>query len=232
MTNRSTPEDLRNQACSPGPCSTTPSATCLIDSRRSIAVFWIQRKASGSLSPSFSCRTPLARSTALRVASDSWRSETSCLEHADLGVAADRHLDRRHQVPALEGLDEVGHRSRVTGPLDEVALREGGEDDDRRDPLAGDDLGGGDAVQDRHLHVEDDQVGAQVAGQLDRLLAVAGLADHVVALLAEHLGEVHPDECLVLGDHHAAYVGVSAGVCGLCHGGKASRVRFPRCRPR
>ena len=30
--------------------------------------------------------------------------------------------------------------------------------------------------------------------------AVAGLADDVVALLGEHLGEVHPDQRLVLGD--------------------------------
>ena len=39
--------------------------------------------------------------------------------------------------------------------------------------------------------------------QLDRLLAVAGLADDVVALFGEHLGEVEPDQRLVLGDHDA-----------------------------
>ena len=69
---------------------------------------------------------------------------------------------------------------------------------------ARDPLGRGDAVEDRHLDVEDDQVGPVLLGQLDRLVAVAGLADDVVALLGEHLGEVHADQRLVLGDHDAA----------------------------
>ena len=59
---------------------------------------------------------------------------------------------------------------------------------------AGDPLGGRDPVEDRHLHVEDHQVGLQLLGQLDRGRAVAGLADDVVTLLGEHLGEVHPDQ--------------------------------------
>ena len=46
-------------------------------------------------------------------------------------------------------------------------------------------------------------------GQLDGRLPVAGLADDVVALLVEHLGEVEPDQRLVLGDHDDA-----AGVAG------------------
>ena len=61
-------------------------------------------------------------------------------------------------------------------------------------------LGGGDAVEHRHLHVEDDEVGPELLGELDGLLAVAGLADDVVALLLEHLLEVEADERLVLGD--------------------------------
>ena len=43
--------------------------------------------------------------------------------------------------------------------------------------------------------------GRSVLGQLDGPGTVAGLADDVVALLAEHLGEVHADQRLVLGDH-------------------------------
>jgi hypothetical protein len=34
-------------------------------------------------------------------------------------------------------------------------------------------------------------------------LAVASLADDVVALLDEHFGEIEPDERLVFGDQHA-----------------------------
>src|SRR3712207_8870654 len=46
---------------------------------------------------------------------------------------------------------------------------------------------------------------------LFRSLAVGRLTDDVVALLGEHLGEVHADERLVLGDHHAAGGGGSSG---------------------
>ena len=63
--------------------------------------------------------------------------------------------------------------------------------------------GGVDAVAARHLDVHDHQVGLQALGQIDGLLPVAGLADDLVALLAQHLGQVHPDERLVLGDENA-----------------------------
>ena len=43
----------------------TPSATSRIDLRRSMAVFWIQRKASGSVSPRSFCSTPLAAPSAV-----------------------------------------------------------------------------------------------------------------------------------------------------------------------
>ena len=72
----------------------------------------------------------------------------------------------------------------------------------------GDPLGRGDAVEPGHLDVEDDQVGAVLLGERDRGLAVAGLADDVVALLDEHLGEVHADQRLVLGDDDAAGPGL------------------------
>ena len=86
-------------------------------------------------------------------------------------------------------------------------------------------LRGGDPVQHRHLDVEDHQVRAQLLGEVDGLLAVAGLADDLVALLGQHLGEVHADECLVLGDDDAAYGG-SGGAVGLRHGRKASPLPF------
>ena len=146
----------------------------------------------------------MARSTALRVASRSARSATSA---SSAPISAHRltgDLDRRHEVGCGERLDHVGHRTGVAGPLHELALGERGEHHDRGDPGAGDPLGGGDAVEDRHLDVQDHQVGAVLLGQLDRLLAVAGLPDDVVPLLGEHLGEVHADQRLVLGDHDAA----------------------------
>ena len=44
--------------------------------------------------------------------------------------------------------------------------------------------------------------GSQLLGQPHRGLAVSRLADHVVALLDEHLPEVEPDQGLVLGDEN------------------------------
>ena len=53
------------------------SATSRMDSRRSIEVFWIQRKASGSVSPILVVSRDFARATSLRVANYSFMSETS-----------------------------------------------------------------------------------------------------------------------------------------------------------
>jgi hypothetical protein len=125
------------------------------------------------------------------------------LELGELLEAAHRQLDRRHQVADVERLDQIGHRPGVPGPFHQLALGERGQHHHRRNPLPGDVLGGGDAVQDRHLHVEDDQVGPQLLGEPDRLLPVTGLADDVVPLLGEHLLQVHPDQDLVLGDDDA-----------------------------
>ena len=111
----------------------TPSATWRMLSRRSIAVFWIQRNASGSLRPE--ARLELRLRPVDRLAGLQPVGEVGdlALERGELGVPADRHLDRRHQVVLAEGLDEVRHGARLPGPLDQVALGEGGEHDDRRD---------------------------------------------------------------------------------------------------
>ena len=90
------------------------------------------------------------------------------------------------------------------------------------DPLLADLLGGADAVEDRHLDVHDDDVGPELLGQRDGLLAVAGLADDVVAVLAEHLGEVEADERLVLGHEDAGRRG-AAGVVARRRAGAGSR---------
>ena len=50
--------------------------------------------------------------------------------------------------------------------------------------------------------------GLRLLGQLDGFLPVAGLADDLVALLAQHLGQVEPDECFVLGDEDTVRLGV------------------------
>ena len=64
-------------------------------------------------------------------------------------------------------------------------------------------LGRLDAVHVRHLDVHEDDVGPRGAGQVDRLGAVARLADHLVPFFLEHLAQVHADERLVFGDQDA-----------------------------
>ena len=71
----------------------------------------------------------------------------------------------------------------------------------RRSP--GDVARGGEAVEPRHLDVEDREVRAEAADELDGLVAAAGLAHDLVALFLEELLEVEADDRLVLGDDDA-----------------------------
>jgi hypothetical protein len=146
------------------------------------------------------------------------------LQGVQLGEATDRDLDRRHQVRSGERLGQVGHRAGVARTLDELALGEGRQDHHRGDPGPGDPLRRRDPVQHGHLDVQDDQVGAVLLGQLDGPRAVGRLPHDVVPLLGEHLGEVHPDQSLVLGDHDPGTHGPAGGTQGFCigHGRKAS----------
>ena len=127
----------------------------------------------------------------------------------DLLEPAQGHLDRRHQLAALERLDQVGEGTRVAGLLDEVALAEGGEDEHGGAALARDLAGRGQAVEARHLDVEDGEVGLELTHELDRLVASARLADDLVALLLEGLLQVEADDGLVLGDDDACCQGRS-----------------------
>ncbi|GAA3068570.1 hypothetical protein GCM10020000_61260 [Streptomyces olivoverticillatus] len=93
-----------------------------------------------------------------------------------------------------------------------VSIRTGG-DRIGRDPLRG-----GDPVEHRHLHIEDDQVRLVLPRQRHGRLAVARLAHDGVALFFEHLLEVEPDQGLVLGDHDTG--GVRRGVLRLVVDGR------------
>ena len=85
------------------------------------------------------------------------------------------------------GLTRYAERAGVARLLDQLALRERGEDQHGGQAFARDLAGGGEAVEAGHLDVEDHEVGPQVAHELDRLVAAPGLADDVVALLLEQL---------------------------------------------
>lgn len=183
--------------------SINASASCCIDSRRSIEVFWIHRNAAGFGEPVIRLQNALRTVHELPRLQPLRQVRDLALQRFQLREPRHRHLDGKHHVALAERLHEVRHRPGIPGPLHEVALRERGEHQDRRDGLLRDLLGGGDPVEDRHLHIEDDQVRLVLPGQLDRLLPVSGLTDDRVPLFFEHLFEVEADERLVLGDDDA-----------------------------
>ena len=74
--------------------------------------------------------------------------------------------------------------------------------DDRQRPLLEDPPGGLDAVEARHLHVHDRDVGLERPCELDGLDAVARLAADLVAGLLEHRPQVEADDRLVLCYEH------------------------------
>ena len=111
-------------------------------------------------------------------------------ERDDLFEAPERGDDRGQEVARLERLDEIRERARVACLLDEIVLRERGEDEHRREPLARDRARRGEPVHARHLDVEDREVGLELAHELDRVVAATGFTDDLVALFLEDLLEV------------------------------------------
>lgn len=106
-------------------------------------------------------------------------------------------------ITLAERLHQIRHRPGVPRPLHQITLGERGQHQNRRDGLLRDLLGGGDPVQDRHLHIEDHQIRPVLPGQLDGLLTVTGLADDRIAFFFEHLFEIEADQGLVLCDDDA-----------------------------
>ena len=114
----------------------------------------------------------------------------------------------RQELLALERLDQVVVGSRVE-PLDPIVrLGAGGEDQDRRVALGAQAAADLDPVELRQPEVEDDEVGHEVLGQLERLHAIAGGA-HLVALLAQGAPQDVGDLGVVLDDQHPAGDGLA-----------------------
>ena len=109
-----------------------------------------------------------------------------------------------------EGLDEVPEDAGLDRARDDLVLAVGGHHDDRDRPLLEDPTGGVDAVEARHLDVHHGEVGLELAGQLDRLHAVARLTADLEAGLLEQRAQIEPDDRLVLGDEDSHAFALSA----------------------
>ena len=85
--------------------SMTASATARMVRRRSIEVFWIQRKASGSLKPVLGLKQAFGSVEQLADFQPLPQRADLVIERADLGEPADRHLDgRQRQIGLGNGL--------------------------------------------------------------------------------------------------------------------------------
>ena len=126
-------------------------------------------------------------------------------------VAGVRGADRAHELGRLDVLEQVAGRARAQRGEQLLVVAEAGEHDHAR--------GGrrsrsapqrADAVEPRHHEVEQDHVGRVLRRGGDRLLAVAGLADHLdVVLQVEERPQALAHDRVVVGDQdadHAAHL--------------------------
>jgi signal transduction histidine kinase len=117
-----------------------------------------------------------------------------------LGVLREQPVDGPYEPqPGLDRLDDL------LGRVDVLVEVEGGEDDDPGYGAGSDDAAGRlDAVEHRHPHVHERDIGRQARDSGDRVLPVGGLPDHLeVRLAVDHHTKPHPHELLVVGKQHA-----------------------------
>ena len=119
-----------------------------------------------------------------------------------LAEAPDGYFDRGDQIALLIRLDEIRQRTGVACLFDHLALAERGQHQHTADPFCGDRASRLEAIDARHLDVEDRQIRSQLAHQGDRLVATTGLANDVVTLFLEGLTQVEANDRLILGDHN------------------------------
>ena len=125
-------------------------------------------------------------------------------------VARHRRAHAPDELLGRRALQEEAARAGAYALVQVLVEVEGGEDHDARVRLgAGQDAARGlDAVHHRHLDVDQDDVRVQLAHRLDRLAAVAGLADHLEVVLGlEHQLEAAAKQHLIVGEEHAGHAG-------------------------
>ena len=118
-------------------------------------------------------------------------------------MASDGRAERRHEVTLLERLDEISEDTGGDRLLDDGAIRERRQHHDRDRLFRIHPARGLDAVELRHPHVEQRDVGTRGARELDRFLAVARLRADDQPVFLEHAAQIEADDRLILGDEHA-----------------------------
>ena len=180
--------------------SVATTASAITFSGRCDAWLALRSRANASLSVSFSfsISSPFARSiTFLR--REGLGERLGLVAHRlHLLVAGARSMDRRQQVLLAERLHEIAEDAGLGRPRDELLLPVRGQHHDRDRALVLDPPRRLDAVESRHLHVHDREVGLLGARELDRLLAVARLGAHLVPGTLEQVLEIETDDRLVL----------------------------------
>src|SRR3954454_18503892 len=118
----------------------------------------------------------------------------------------ERLADGLDDTGRLERLDDEVLGAELDGLEDLGLLAEGRAHDDAGRRVGGDDLGeGGEAVLLRHRDVQGHQIRLELLEALDRLDAVARLADHLVAALGEGVADHLAHERGVIDDEYACH---------------------------
>ena len=137
------------------------------------------------------------------------RDETLGRGRAEERVPGRDDADRVHQLRRLDVLEEEAARAGADGGVDVLVEIERRQHEDARARPALDELPCRlDAVEVRHAHVHEDDVGVELARELERLHAVGRFAHELeVGPLLEHHAEAAAHERLVVDDENAGHSG-------------------------
>ena len=131
------------------------------------------------------------------------RSPTSSEAAAAGRPPAQQRPDPRQQLAALEGLHQVVVGAAVEAVDPVLGLGAGGQHQDRHVAVGAQPAADLDAVEARQAEVEDDEVGDEPGGGVERVDAVRRGA-HLVALVAQRAAQDVGDLGVVLDQEHAA----------------------------
>ena len=118
-------------------------------------------------------------------------------------AGAQQRPDPRQQLLALEGLDQVVVGAAVEAADPVLGLGSGGQHQDRHVAVGAQAAADLDPVEPGQAEVEDDEVGDEAGGDVERLDPVGRGAD-LVALVAERAAQDVGDVGVVLDDEDAA----------------------------